>query len=160
MNPLSVKLTCRWNHTPMEQCISQPNAIWQNDVAPSTSTSTSCPNKGFSIRILMLGMMKLDNPLSILSPSPTIWWIGRFYLTGIQPMHVVDSSTKKYIFKYIKMSKLGAIQLRRIHCQWNQLVGGIILQWNSVSVSQMRFDKMTLHPQHQLLLAVPIRGSQ
>ncbi len=40
------------------------------------------------------------------------------------------------------------------YCNWNLLVRGIVLQWNSVSVRQMQFDEMTSHPQHQLQLAV------
>ncbi len=160
-NPLSVKSTCRWNHTPMEQCISWPNAIWRNDVAPSTSTSTSCLNKGFSIRILMLGMMGLDNPLSMLSLSPTVPLVDRQIFFDMNTPNVNGGFiNKKYIFKYIKMSKIRAIQLQWIHCQWNQLVSGIVLQWNSVSVGQMQFDEMMSHPQHQLQLGVSIRGSQ
>jgi hypothetical protein len=61
----------------------------------------------------MLGMMGLDNPLSMLSLSPTVPLVDRQIFFDMNTPNVNGGFiNKKYIFKYIKMSKIRAIQLQ------------------------------------------------
>jgi hypothetical protein len=51
--------------------------------------------RGFSIRIILPSYMELDQPIRMLSPSPTTHLLDwPFFLARIHPMYKVDSLTK------------------------------------------------------------------